>query len=128
MRRSRFHPWLVAFLVLARLLVGPSAHAATHAEHAQTLAADVAVAVAESAPCTDHASGDASVEGTQKPMPHDSQDCCQDGGCDCPCAHASAFVAAMTLVAQPALELRESTLALQPLPPDRSTRLLRPPA
>jgi hypothetical protein len=110
------------------LLVGPTAHAAAHVEHATTPSAGVAVAVVEDASCTDHASGDASEDGTQTPTPDDPQGCCQDGGCDCPCAHASAFVATMTLLAQPATELRGTGLALLPLPPDRLTRLLRPPA
>ena len=109
-----------------RLLVGPSAHAESHAGHAQALAAHVAVVVEEGAPCTDHAS-DAAHE-TQTPAPDSSNGCCQDGGCDCPCAHASVFVAATTFVSQPAVALHGSSLALLPLPPRRLTLLLRPPA
>jgi hypothetical protein len=103
-------------------------HAASHAEDAHAPTADVAAAVGEdAAPCADHAS-DAGVQETQALATDSSEDCCQAGGCDCPCAHGSAFVAATTLVAHSAPELRGASLVLLPLPRDRLTRLLRPPA
>jgi hypothetical protein len=128
-RRLALRPWLVICLVFARLLVG----APVHAEHAQTATDEVAalasvVADAQGAPCADHAGADASGPETQTPTSEGSDDCCQDGGCDCPCAHATTCVAAAMLAVHPALEQSRTDFTLRPLPAQRLAPLLRPPA
>lgn len=133
--------WFAVLLVLGKLVLGASAHAmpqtGAHDAHAPELPS---AAQTEEEPCPDHVNGgsDAQTEststtsadeaGAEHDSNHSERDCCKAGGCKCPCAHASVYLAQTAPVHVVSIEHSRAVFRGIPLAPFRLTAVFRPPA
>lgn len=134
-QRLQVHRWVVIFLLVSRLIIGEFAHSSTHesegmvdAHHAGMVAAVVSD---EPLPCPDHmgpntqparnASGDAA------PDTDGSKDCCEKGGCECPCLHLPAAAPPASFSSYRVTGELVAT-HVEGVVRHRSTALFRPPA
>jgi hypothetical protein len=110
-RRTFFKYWMVAILLVTRLVLGEF----VHAHDGGHVAASEAAVAQESAQCHDDAKQSSEPE------------CCNTGGCECPCLFATALAAGTTLALQVTTETRTAG-RFAGAPSNQLFTLFRPPA
>jgi hypothetical protein len=110
-QRAHFNRWAVAILLVTRLVLGEFVHAHDGA-HSDVNAAAVAQ---ESADCHDDTAQ------TSEPQ------CCETGGCECPCLFATAIASGAALAVEATTESRTDGCACGALL-NQPFALFRPPA
>jgi hypothetical protein len=86
--RLQLHRWAVIFLLVSKLIFGELTHAMPHMAEAPSAMDEIpALAGQDSPPCGDHtdSSQDSSTD----------ENCCESGGCACPCLHSPAAAEAV---------------------------------
>lgn len=125
--RRHFHRWAAIFLLVSNLILGQFAHAVPHVAAATT---DEVVALADqdSPACGDHVQAGSSdqAQDSSTDSPAD-KDCCERGGCACPCLHSPAAAAAAPVTVQCASADRVA-VPVEGAAWHRVSALFRPPA
>lgn len=130
MRRSPLRFWFVIGLLVLRLALGEFAHAFPH----EIAAANLGATSSGAAACPDHAQSlddGASIIGERVAAAEpasEASDCCQAGGCECPCFHAPAMVAASAMPAPPSRDRSPAITCTLDFVQHPVNRLFRPPA
>ena len=89
--RLHLHRWAVIFLLVSKLIFGELTHAMPHiAEPPAAMDEITALAGEDSPPCGNH------TEPSQDSSTHEN--CCEDGGCVCPCLHSPAATEAVPFI------------------------------
>lgn len=127
-----FHRWAVVLLLVSRLIFGEVVHAMPQADSAK--GGEAALAIEQAAPCPNHSSEGAEPVTARSGDSLDAQstqadeDCCKEGGCNCPCVHVPAAALAPLVMNLAHLDRNRLVDCADGVAALRLNALFRPPA